>query len=123
MVFNCSWPLFPYIWNEIKFYIAYDTDLEFVSRTMQKISEEEMGEEMMERVAMFRELLAKTPVDELEVRERPRVIFRVNENTWLEAIVRYLVPPTRSGFNQDSAPSQTSRRPECRTGKDKIPEK
>jgi len=97
MVFNYSWPLFPYIWNEIKFYIAYDSDLEFVSRTMQKITEEEIGEEMMERVAMFRELLAKTPVDELEVRERPRVIFRVNENTWLEAIVRYLVPPREAG--------------------------
>ena len=97
MVFNYSWPLFPYIWDEIKFYIAYDSDLEFVSRTMQKITEEEIGEEMMERVAMFRELLAKTPVDELEVRERPRVIFRVNENTWLEAIVRYLVPPREAG--------------------------
>src|SRR6266446_4392192 len=79
------------------FYTAYDSDLEFVSRTMQKITEEEIGEEMMERVAMFRELLAKTPVDELEVRERPRVIFRVNENTWLEAIVRYLVPPREAG--------------------------
>jgi small-conductance mechanosensitive channel len=97
IVYNYSWPLFPYIWNEIKFYIAYDSDLEFVSRTMQKITEEEIGEEMMERVAMFRELLAKTPVDELEGRERPRVIFRVNENTWLEAIVRYLVPPREAG--------------------------
>jgi len=120
MVYNYSWPLFPYIWNEIKFYIAYNSDLEFVSRTMQKITEEEIGEEMMERVAIFRELLAKTPVDELEVREHPRVIFRVNENTWLEAIVRYLV--TRSRLNQDSPSSQTSRRPERCTGKDEIPE-
>jgi len=97
MVFNYSWPLFPYIWNEIKFNIAYNSDLEFVSRTMQKITEEEIGEEMIERVAVFRELLAKTPVDELEVRERPRVIFRVSENTWLEASVRYLVPPREAG--------------------------
>jgi small-conductance mechanosensitive channel len=97
MVFNYSWPLFPYIWNEIKFQIAYNSDLEFVARTMQKITEEEIGEEMMERVATFRELLAKTPVDELEVRQRPRVIFRVSDNTWLEAIVRYLVPPREAG--------------------------
>jgi hypothetical protein len=60
---------------------------------MQKITEEEIGEEMMERVAIFRELLAKTPVDELEMREHPRV----NENTWLEAIVRYLVTPREAG--------------------------
>src|SRR5436305_849594 len=65
MVFNYSWPLFPYIWNEIKFQIAYNADLQFVARTMQKITEEEIGEEMLERVAVFRELLGKTPVDEL----------------------------------------------------------
>ena len=43
------------------------------------------------------ELLARTPVDELEVRSRPRVIFRVDEVTWLDAIVRYLVPPREAG--------------------------
>ncbi len=97
IVYNYSWPLFPYIWNEVKFHIAYQSDLEFVARTMQKITEEELGEEMMERVEVFRDLLARTPVDELEVHERPRVIFRVDENTWLEAIVRYLVPPREAG--------------------------
>jgi hypothetical protein len=52
---------------------------------------------MMRRVEVFRDLLARTPVDELEVHERPRVIFRVSENTWLEAIVRYVVPPREAG--------------------------
>jgi small-conductance mechanosensitive channel len=97
IVYNYSWPLFPYIWNEIKFNIAYGADLEFVSKTMQKVAEEELGEEMMRRVEVFRDLLARTPVDELEVHERPRVIFRVSENTWLEAIVRYVVPPREAG--------------------------
>jgi small-conductance mechanosensitive channel len=97
IVYNYSWPLFPYIWNEIKFYVAFNADLEFISNTMQKITEEELGKEMIDRVQTFRDLLARTPVDELEVRERPRVIFRVSENTWLEAIVRYLVPPREAG--------------------------
>ena len=97
IVYNYSWPLFPYIWNEIKFYVAFNADLEFIASTMQKITEEELGQEMIARVQTFRDLLARTPVDELEVRERPRVIFRVNENTWLEAIVRYLVPPREAG--------------------------
>jgi small-conductance mechanosensitive channel len=97
IVYNYSWPLFPYIWNEIKFYVAFNADLEFISNTMQKITEEELGQEMIARVQTFRDLLARTPVDELEVRERPRVIFRVSENTWLEAIVRYLVPPREAG--------------------------
>jgi small-conductance mechanosensitive channel len=97
IVYNYSWPLFPYVWNEINFYVAFNADLEFIASTMQKITEEELGEEMLKRIETFRDLLARTPVDELEVRERPRVFFRVNENTWLEAIVRYLVAPREAG--------------------------
>jgi small-conductance mechanosensitive channel len=97
IVYNYSWPLFPYIWNEVKFQVAYNADLEFIAKTMQKVTEEELGREMIERVETFRDLLARTPVDELEVHEHPRVIFRVAENTWLEAIVRYLVAPREAG--------------------------
>lgn len=96
-VYNYSWPLFPYIWNEIKFQISYDSDLEFVAKVMQEVTEEELGEAMMERVRVFRELLAQTPVDQVEVREHPAVLFRVSENTWLEAIVRYVVQPKQAG--------------------------
>ena len=96
-VFNYSWSLFPYIWNDIKFQIAYQSDLEFVARVLREVAEEEVGEAMMERVRTYRELLQQTPVDELEVNERPVVVFRVGDNTWIEAIVRYLVEPRRSG--------------------------
>ena len=96
-VYNYSWPLFPYIWNEIKFNVAYTSDLEFVGRVMQETAEEELGEAMMKRVSVYRELLGKTPVDELDVKERPSVVFRVSENTWVEAIVRYLVVPKEQG--------------------------
>ena len=77
--------------------MAYQSDLQFVAETMQRIVEEDLGEEMVKRVEVYRELLARTPVDELEVRSRPRVIFRVDEVTWLDAIVRYLVPPREAG--------------------------
>src|SRR5213595_531377 len=97
LVYNYSWPLFPYIWNEVKFQVAYNADLEFIASTMQKITEEELGKEMLKRVETDSDLLARTPVDELEVHEHPRVIFRVGENTWLEAIVRYLVAPREAG--------------------------
>jgi small-conductance mechanosensitive channel len=96
-VYNYTWPLFPYVWNEIKFQVAYDSDLEFVSATMREVAEKEVGEAMMKQVRVFRELLAQTPVNQLEVQERPVVIFRVSDNTWLEAIVRYLVHPKEAG--------------------------
>lgn len=96
-VFNYSWPLFPYVWNEIKVQLAYESDLEFVAQTMQRIAEEELGEEMMKKICVYRELLAKTPVDHLEVRERPSVQFRVDDVTWVDAILRYLVEPRMAG--------------------------
>lgn len=97
IVYNYTWPLFPYIWNEIKFSVSYDSDLEFISETMQRVAAEEVGEHMMKQIRVFREILAQTPVDQLEVREEPAVLFRVNSNTWLDAIVRYLVHPKEAG--------------------------
>jgi len=97
IVWNYSWPLFPYIWNEIKLQIAYQSDLKFVAETMQRIVSEEIGKEMKERIGVYRDLLSQTPVDELEVREQPRVFFRIDDVTWVDAIVRYLVAPREAG--------------------------
>ncbi len=96
-VYNYTWPLFPYIWNEIRFHVAYNADLEFIAATMKEVAEKEVGEAMMKQVEVFRQILAQTPVNQLEVQERPVVMFRVSENTWLEAIVRYLVNPKEAG--------------------------
>lgn len=96
-VFNYSWPLFPYLWNEITFHVAYNSDLEFVAAVMREVAEEEIGEAMRERIRTYRELLAQTPVDELTVREHPTVVFRASQNTWIEATVRYLVEPREAG--------------------------
>ncbi|HEV2622003.1 MAG TPA: mechanosensitive ion channel family protein [Frateuria sp.] len=96
-VYNYSWPVFPYIWNEINLQVAYDSDFAFVAQVMREAAEEELGEAMIERVRTFREVLARTPVDELQVNERPSVLFRVNANTWVDAIVRYVVDPREAG--------------------------
>ena len=96
-VYNFSWEMFPYIWDEISFQIAYDSDLAFVSEVMQQAAERELGEAMIRRVRTYRDILARTPVDEVEVKERPTVLFRVNANTWIDARVRYLVDPKHAG--------------------------
>lgn len=96
-VYNYTWPLFPYIWNEIKVQVAYNSDLDFVATMMKEVAEQEVGEDMMKQVAVFREILAHTPVNQLEVQERPVVLFRVSDNTWVEAILRYLVHPKEAG--------------------------
>ena len=96
-VFNYSWPLFPYIWNDISFQVAYQSDLDFITKVLTEVANDEVGDEMIERVNTYRELLAETPVDQLEVHERPVVVFRIGENTWVTAIVRYLVEPRMAG--------------------------
>lgn len=96
-VLNYSWSLFPYVWNEITFQVGYDADLAFVERTMRETVEEDAGEAMAERIRGFRDLLAETPVDHVQVQDKPSVLFRVNPNTWIEATVRYLVDPAEAG--------------------------
>lgn len=96
-VYNYSWPLFPFIWNEIRFYVAYQSDLDFIASTMRAVVASEIGDEMRERVATYRALLEKTPVDEIEVTDEPLVLFRASDNGRIEAIVRYLVLPKQAG--------------------------
>ena len=96
-VFNYSWPLFPFIWNELSLFISYDSDFKFVSETIKRTVETEIGEAMVRRVKRFKKILKDTPVDELDVNEYPSVILRAHTNTWIEVMVRYLVEPKNSG--------------------------
>ncbi|MCJ7465307.1 MAG: mechanosensitive ion channel family protein [Maribacter sp.] len=97
-VYNYSWPLFPFIWNELSLFISYESDFKFVSDTIKRIVETEIGEAMVRRVKRFKKILADTPVDELHVNEYPSVILKAHNNTWIEVIVRYLVEPKNSGW-------------------------
>lgn len=96
-IINYSWPLFPYMWTEVKFHIGYDSDLEFIRTILRQIVETEIGEEMMRRVQVYRKLLEETPIDEMEVNERPSVVFRASDNSWLQVVVRFLVEPKSAG--------------------------
>lgn len=95
-VYNYSWSKFPYIWNEIPFHVAYDSDLAYVEQTIRDVAKKELGSEMEERVKEFRTIVEQTPVDELEIKEYPFVNLRINSNTWVEVLLIYLVEPKRS---------------------------
>jgi len=64
---------------------------------MKDVVDQQIGNIMSRNVKVYKSILSKTPVDELDVKEHPVVHFRVSENTWLEGIVRYLVPPKEAG--------------------------
>ena len=95
-VYNYSWRKFPFIWNEIPFHIAYESDFEYVEKTIKQVAAKELGDDMKETIDRFKELVQQTPVDELEIKEYPFVVFRVNANTWVEVSVTYLVVPKKA---------------------------
>ncbi|MBV9962437.1 MAG: mechanosensitive ion channel [Parafilimonas sp.] len=95
-VYNYSWQKFPYIWNEIPFHIAYQSDLNWVEKTIRSTAQKEMDPGMEEHVNELRSLIKETPVDEIEIKEYPFVNFRINSNTWIEVLLIYLVDPKKA---------------------------
>src|SRR5947207_3831211 len=49
-VYNYSWRNFEYIWNEIPLHVAYDADLEFVEKTIRRITAVQLGPQMGDRI-------------------------------------------------------------------------
>jgi small-conductance mechanosensitive channel len=92
-VYNYSWRKFPYIWNEIPFHVAYESDLEHVSAVIKKVATEQLGSEMLERIQLFKDLVKQSPVGDLDVKEYPFVAVRTHINTWVEVGLTYLVEP------------------------------
>jgi small-conductance mechanosensitive channel len=95
-VYNYSWQKFPFIWNEIPFHIAYESDLDFVQKTIREVTMDVLGKDMSGRIRDFKELVKQTPVDDLDIKEYPFVSFRTNANTWIEVNITYLVNPKKA---------------------------
>jgi small-conductance mechanosensitive channel len=92
-IISYSWPLFPFVWNQVTVHVAYQSDLKFVARVMTEVAQEELGEGTAAQVALYRELLRGLQINEKDIQAGPVVTFRASENSWLEASVRYLVMP------------------------------
>ena len=92
-VINYSWRNFQFIWNEIPFHVAYESDLEFLEKTMKEVTKEALGENMQTHMEELRTLVKESPIDDMEIKAYPYVSFRINPNTWVEATVTYLVAP------------------------------
>lgn len=99
-VFNYSWQKFPFIWNEIPFHVAYNSDLPFVTETIKKIAVKLIGDDTSENIEKFKNLVQQTPVDGETIRENPFVSYRINTNTWVEVTVTYLVDPKHAAMTR-----------------------
>jgi small-conductance mechanosensitive channel len=95
-VYNYSWEDFVYIWNQIPFYVAYTSDLVFVTQTIRQITTDELGPQMLDRIKKLKEMVKNSPVDEIEIKEYPYVTYSIDNNTWVQVTVTYLVPPRKA---------------------------
>ena len=95
-VFNYSWSKFPYLWNEIPFHFAYESDLPFIEEVIKRITKTELEQSLDEKIDDLKKYMANTPVSEIDIKEYPFVAFRINANTWVEASVTYLVNPKKA---------------------------
>jgi len=117
-IYNYSWQKFPYIWNEIPFHIAYESDLSYVETTIRNVALKILGPETADRIEHLKEIIKQTAVDELQIKEYPFVAFRINANTWVEATVTYLVEPKKAASIRTSIIKQVV--PELMKQPDKV---
>ena len=95
-VHNYTGEPFPYVWNELRVQVAYETDLAWTRERMAEVADDYLGDEMARRVQQYRRSLADQPV-ELEVEDRPKVnIATVPQEAWVELRLRYLVDPRQA---------------------------
>jgi small-conductance mechanosensitive channel len=95
-VFNYSWRNFQFIWNEIPFHVAYESDLNYVEKIIKQVTINELGPEMQDRIKELKNMVKDSPVDDMEIKEYPFVSLRINANTWVEVTVTYLVTPKKA---------------------------
>jgi small-conductance mechanosensitive channel len=95
-VFNYSWDTFPYLWNEIPFHFAYESDLKAVEDVIKRVTKAELEQDADEKIENLKKYMENTPVSEVDIKEYPFVAFKIHTNTWVEATVTYLVSPKKA---------------------------
>jgi small conductance mechanosensitive channel len=80
---------FPFIWDEVTFGIANESDLAYAQRTVQKVAENVLGEVMPKSIQSYRKLLRRVGLD-YDIADRPQAFFSLTES-YTNCTVRYLV--------------------------------
>lgn len=80
---------FPFVWDELSFQVANESDLEYTIQVIYKISEMMLGNYMEYPAQKYSEILRKANLDN-NVPVKPQVFIQLTES-WTDVVVRYLV--------------------------------
>jgi small-conductance mechanosensitive channel len=95
-VHNFSWNLFPFIWDEITFYVSYTSDLALAESVM--VDTYEKKKPKYEGLSIHhKQLLQKTELTEDQLSDKPYVSIRNSDNTWIKITLHYLIFPKEAG--------------------------
>lgn len=81
---------FPYVWDEVTFGIANESDLIYSIDTVEQVAGAVIGDAMVGPVAEYRRLLERARLA-FDVQTKPKV-FVSTDDAWTNLTLRYLVP-------------------------------
>ena len=81
---------FPYVWDEVTFNVANESDLAYAAKVIQETVKQVLGDQMADAAHRYQQLLAAERLT-FDVEELPRVYVSLAES-WTDCTVRYVVP-------------------------------
>lgn len=109
-VFNYSWALFPFIYDEVIFYLPTNSNIGTISKILLEVAEEQLGQDYKEQLSFFKKLLHENKIPMEDISEDPQVYFKPNDPASLMAILVYPVMPKLSGEKSKSITQDVLRR-------------
>jgi hypothetical protein len=80
---------FPFVWDEVSFGLANESDLTYALAVIRDKSETVLGKQMATSIQDYRKLLVRQGID-YDVEEKPQVYLSLTDS-WTNCTVRYLV--------------------------------
>lgn len=96
-VFNYSWALFPYIYEEIIFYTDYNAPLSAISDGLKEIATKIIEPDQSQKIKKYKEILVTSKISINNINEHPEVIFKPVDGSSIQVILLYPVLPKNSG--------------------------
>lgn len=81
---------FPYVWDEVTFNIANESEVRYAAAVMEGAARRVLGEEMSTAASRYQQLLEREGLS-FDVEEVPRVFVSLAES-WTDCTIRYVVP-------------------------------
>jgi small conductance mechanosensitive channel len=81
---------FPYVWDEVTFGVANESDLVYAIQTYERVAGEVIGQGMVQPVAQYQRLLERASLA-FDVQPKPKVFVSMDD-AWTNLTLRYLVP-------------------------------